>query len=149
MRIGEKLFSFIIFYHSPSQSQDDFEAFLKNFELNLDIILAKHPFLTVVFCDFNFKSNLYCKSQKTSGIDDLTSQFNEPTHLTKNSSSCIDLMFTSQPNLIMEPGLNSSLHKNCHHQIIYSKFNLEFILHLLMNGNLILSKSRQKITEKR
>ena len=56
MRIGEKLFNFIILYRSPSQSQDDFEAFLKNFELNLDIILAKHPFLTVVFCDF--KSNL-------------------------------------------------------------------------------------------
>ena len=57
MRIGEKLFNFIILYRSPSQSQDDFEAFLKNFELNLDIILAKHHFLTVVFCDFNFKSN--------------------------------------------------------------------------------------------
>ena len=53
MRIGEKLFNFIILYRSPSQSQDDFEAFLKNFELNFDIILAKHPFLT----DFNFKSN--------------------------------------------------------------------------------------------
>ena len=58
MRIGEKLFNFIILYRSPSQSQDDFEASLKNFELNLDIILSKHPFLTVVFYDFNFKSNL-------------------------------------------------------------------------------------------
>ena len=57
MRIGEKLFNFIILYRSPTQSQDDFETFLKNFELNFDIILAKHPFLTVVFCDFNFKSN--------------------------------------------------------------------------------------------
>ena len=57
MRIGEKLFNFIILYRSPSQSQDEFEVFLKNFELNFDIILAKHPFLTVVFCDFNFKSN--------------------------------------------------------------------------------------------
>ena len=89
----------------------------------------KSPFFNCCFCDFNFKSNLQCKSQKTpyegSGIVDLTSEFNEPTYLTKNSSSCIDLMFTSQPTLVMEPGLNSSLHKNCQHQIIYSKFNLK------------------------
>ena len=34
-------------------------------------------------------------------------------------------MFTSQPNLVMESGINSSLHKNCHHEIIYAKFNLK------------------------
>ena len=58
MRIGEKLFNFIILYRSPSPSQDDFEALPKNFELNLDIILAKYPFLTAVSRDFYFKSNL-------------------------------------------------------------------------------------------
>ena len=44
MKIGEKLCNFIILYRSPSQSQDDFETFLKNFELNLDKILANNPF---------------------------------------------------------------------------------------------------------
>ena len=48
MKIGEKLSNFIILYHSPSQSQDEFEIFPKNFELNLDTILANNPFLTVV-----------------------------------------------------------------------------------------------------
>ena len=42
MRIGWKLFNFIILYRSPSQSQNDFEAFLKK------------------------KSNLWCKSDTTS-----------------------------------------------------------------------------------
>ena len=42
---------------------------------------------------------------------------NEPIHLTANSSSCIDLIFRSQPNLVIEPGTHSSLHSNCHHQI--------------------------------
>ena len=69
-------------------------TFLKNFELNLDTILANDPFSTVVFCDFNFKSNLWCKSCKTSyegsEIDDITSEFrlkqliNEPKYLTRN-----------------------------------------------------------------
>ena len=47
----------------------------------------------------------------------------EPTHIL-NSSSCIDLIFTSQPNLVMESGIHSSLHSNCHHQIVFAKFSL-------------------------
>ena len=50
---------------------------------------------------------------------------NEPTHHARDSSSFIDLIFASQPNLVMESGVHSSLHKNCHHQIIYTKFNLK------------------------
>ena len=109
-----------VLYRSPSQSQDDFETFLKNFERNLDRILANNPFLTVVFGDFNIKSNLWCKSDKTSyessKIEGITSQFgqqqliNEPTHHTRNWSSCMHLMLASQPNLVMDSGVHSSLH---------------------------------------
>ena len=42
----------------------------------------------------------------------------------ENSSSCIDLIFTSQPNLVVESGVHPSLHPNCHHQIVFAKFNL-------------------------
>ena len=42
----------------------------------------------------------------------------------KDSSSCINLLFTSQPNLVIESGVQSSLHQNCHHQLIYAKINL-------------------------
>ena len=48
----------------------------------------------------------------------------EPTHILNSSSSCIDLIFTSQPNLVMESGIHSSLHSNCHHQILFAKFSL-------------------------
>ena len=50
---------------------------------------------------------------------------NEPTHILESSSSCIDLIFTSQPNLITESGVHPSLHPNSHHQIIFAKSNLE------------------------
>ena len=50
---------------------------------------------------------------------------NEPTHILDNSKSCIDLIFTSQPNMIMDSGVHPSLHSSCHHQIIYAKFNLK------------------------
>ena len=92
-----------------------------------DTILANNPFLTVVLGDFNVKSNLWCKSDKTSTsyegskIEGITSQFglqhliNEPTHHTRNSSCSIDLIFASQPNLVMQSGVHPSLHENCHH----------------------------------
>ena len=35
------------------------------------------------------------------------------------------LVFTSQLNLIVDSGTHPSLHTNCHHQIIYAKFNLK------------------------
>ena len=40
---------------------------------------------------------------------------------------CIDLIFTSQPNLSVESGIQLSLHPNCHHQVIYTKFNHEVL----------------------
>ena len=46
----------------------------------------------------------------------------------ENSSSCVDLIFTSQPNLVMDAGVHPSLHPNCHHhEIVYAKFNLKIL----------------------
>ena len=49
----------------------------------------------------------------------------DPTYILESSSSCIDLIFMSQPNLVMNSDIHSSLHPNCHHQIIHAKFNLK------------------------
>ena len=46
-------------------------------------------------------------------------------HILENSFSCIDLIFTTQPNMVLESGVHHSLHQNCHHQIIFAKFNLK------------------------
>ena len=37
----------------------------------------------------------------------------------------IDLIFTDQPNYIIDCGTHPSLNKNCHHQIIFCKLNLK------------------------
>ena len=89
----------------------------------------------VLLGDFNAKCTNWYKHDKTNfeGIvlENISSQcglyqvINEPTHILENSSSCIDLIFTSQPNLITESGVHPSLHPNCHHQVIYAKFNLK------------------------
>ena len=66
-------------------------------------------------------------------INGITSQFgleqliHEPTHLTGERSPCIYLIFASQPNLVVESGVQSSLHQNCHRQIAFARFNLEVV----------------------
>ena len=50
----------------------------------------------------------------------------EPTHI-PDTSSCIDLTFTSQPNLTIESEVHSSLRSNCHHQLIFAKFHIEVV----------------------
>ena len=51
----------------------------------------------------------------------------DPTHLLANSSSCIDLTNTNQPNLAVNSNLYPSFHVKCHHQIIHCKFNLMIV----------------------
>ena len=36
----------------------------------------------------------------------------KPKHILENSACLIDLIFTNQPNIIMESGVHSSPHKN-------------------------------------
>ena len=64
--IGGKLCRFVSLYRSPNQSQDDFESFADNFELHIDVVKGNNPFLTVVFGDFNIKSNLWFEGDKAS-----------------------------------------------------------------------------------
>ena len=90
--------------------------------------------MAVVLGDFNAKSNNWCKADVTSleesKIDIITRSYGlnqliqEPTHILNSSTSCIDLILTSQPNLVMESGIHSSLQSNCHHQIVFAKFYL-------------------------
>ena len=59
--MGDKLCRFASLYRSPSQSQDDFESFANNFELNIDTAAANNTFFTAVLGDFDAKSNLWFK----------------------------------------------------------------------------------------
>ena len=99
--------------------------------------MQRNPFLVVEIGDFNAKSsNWFCHDKtnfEADAIENLTSQFGlhlgmkELTPILDTYSSCIDLIFTSQPNLIFESEVDSSLHSNCHHQTVFAKFNLEIV----------------------
>ena len=54
----------------------------------------------------------------------LSQVISEPTNFEPNKNlSCIDLVITDQPNLILDCGTRSSLDPFCHHDIVYCKVN--------------------------
>ena len=56
----------------------------------------------------------YCLNQLTE----------EPTYISGNSLSCIDLIITDQPNLFVDSGVHSSLYAKSHHQVVFGVVNL-------------------------
>lgn len=86
-------------YRSPNQSKEQFDLFSNNFELNLEKLAQKNPFLRPVLGDFNVKSSSWFKRDKTTTevnqIENISSQLgvhrtiNEPMHILDNSFSCI------------------------------------------------------------
>ena len=144
VKIGNKTCNFVSLYRSPSQTKDEFENFIKNLEINLEHIANKSPFL---LGDFNARMQGRYQNGVTTfegcKINIATSQFSlnqiikESTHILSNSASCIDLIFISQPYisiLVMHSGVHLSLYWNCHHQIIFSKFNLTIFCPLPYKG---------------
>ena len=76
--------------------------------------------------DFNAKSKTWWTHDITTNegaqIESLTSMYglhqliSDPTHILPNSCSCIDLVFTDRPNLVVDGGVHPLLHPNCYHQ---------------------------------
>ena len=79
LKVGDKICSFVVLYRSPSLSQDEFETFSDNFEMTLDILEQKGPFLMTAIAGFNAKSKNWYSQDKTSfegkTIESITSQF--------------------------------------------------------------------------
>ena len=94
-----------------------------------NISTFNNPNLIFIIGDFNAKLSTWKTDDHDTpegvDIDTLTSSYgltqiiSEPTHILPHSSTCIDLLFTNQPNMVSESGVFPSLHNNCHHQIIY------------------------------
>ena len=122
-----------VIYRSLSQNNCEFDSFLLNFEQLLSDISTRKPTVSIITGDFNARSSSWwsddINTSEGTNLYSLTSSngffqsINEPTHVQSNSSSCIDLLFTDQPNLAVNSGVHASFHSNCHRQIVHTSFN--------------------------
>ena len=137
IQLNRRKYFFVVVYRSPSQDQGQFDNFMINFEMMLSKMHAENPYCVIITGDFNCRSTQWWESdiENNEGklFEPLTADIglhqliSEPTHLMGSSKSCIDLLFTDQPNLITDSGVHPSLHEQCHHQIVYGKLSVSNI----------------------
>ena len=108
-------------YRFPSQTSEEFKDFCTDLNLFLSNINDLNPACSVITGDFNARSPQWWVVDKENNeglkISFLTSSagysqlIDQPIHITKESSSCIDLIFTSNPSFISTSGVELSLYK--------------------------------------
>ena len=136
IKFGRRKIFFTVLYRSPAykHSTPEFETFLLNFKNLHSRIKAENPFAMYFTGDFNAHSKLWWPDGDSNPegreLEDLFTSLNltqiisEPTNFEPGKKpSCIDLIVTDQPNLILDSGIRASLDPHCHHQIIYGKVN--------------------------
>ena len=107
-------------YRSQSENNFEFDNFLSKFEKVLSDTTSCNSLFTIVLGEFNARSSVSWTRDKTTiegtGLESLTSVYGfhqliaQPIHLLPQTSPCIDLIFTEQPNLIVDSGVHPSIH---------------------------------------
>ena len=102
----------------------------------MDPINNEPPIYSVITGNLNAKCTNWCNKDNTNSvsreIDTLTSSagynqiINKPTHI--GQSSCIDLIFGNNLNLISNYAVDQSLFENCYQNIIFGKINIRIPL---------------------
>ena len=98
----------VVTYRPPNQNNNEFNKFLTNFERLLNHVKQLRSSFLAPLGDFNARSKSWYLDDITTyslttpyGLHQLISH---PTHLLSTSSTCIDLTFTDQPNLVVNSG---------------------------------------------
>ena len=91
-------------YRSPNQNNNEFNEFLTNFARLLNHVKQLKSSFLVILGDFNARSKSWCLDATTTKLTHYQQLMgcilvkSQPTHLLPTSSTCIDLIFTDQPN---------------------------------------------------
>ena len=94
----------------------------------------KFPLCSIIAGDFNARYSRWWKNDITNSTgqdtDSLKSSagykqiIDKPTGVINNSMLCIDLLFCTNQNVISNYGVDVSMFKKCHHNIIHGKIDI-------------------------
>ena len=114
--ISNKRAYIISLYRSPSQTSDEIDSFITNFEKIVVDISRGNPHFLLLIGDFNAKSSNWSSNDATTAEGSQLDYFaslcrmkqvtTEPAHIFESFDSCVDLTFTSQPTIVMDSGVH-------------------------------------------
>ena len=114
IKLGTNNLIFSLLYRSPSQNPDQFDQFKDKWEETIKSIVNCSPSVLVFLGDFNARNSDWWSGDitnpKEQELNEIASQYDlhqlidRPTHILQNSSSCIDLIFTSNQANVAEFG---------------------------------------------
>ena len=156
VKIGNKKCFLTALYRSPSlgnNTAEEINCFISKLQYTIEDISKLNPYVSIIIGDLNTKNTRWWgEVNDKAGIFlcelfdnlNLTPVIDQPTHFRPGCNrSCIDLITTSQPNLMVESGVLPTLVNTCHHQITFAKidFNVNHAppyKRLIWNYNLLL-----------
>ena len=117
----KKIF-FVDLYRPHGMSSDDFVLFMQRLELLLDYTRHEKPHCIIfTIGDFDYRTQQWwpgdIENEEGVALDEfiesnnLTQLIDQPTHIMNESRSCIDLIITDQPNILVDYGVHPSLYK--------------------------------------
>ena len=134
--IKRKRFNLLLCIGVLAKQLASLTCFLTDYNSLWKIFKLKKPDCIIIPGDFNCRTQQWwsgdIEDPHGTALDDLIQSKNlyqlidKPTHIINDSSSCTDLIITSQPFqfLFVEHGVHPSLFKNCHLEIVHGKLNL-------------------------
>ena len=133
LNISRKKIFFILAYRKFNQTSHEFEIFEEKLNEVLDKARGENPTSIILVGDLNAhlkewysgdtNDNYGLAIQRIFNKHGLSQLVEQPTYITNNSQTCIDILATDQPNLVLKNDVHPSLHSNCHHQINYAQLN--------------------------
>ena len=122
-------------YRAPGANAESANSFIDNIQRVLNNIYANKPESFIILGDFNdrcitWNSN-HTYSELSNKLLDLVTGNNlfqiidEPTHVTENSSSLLDIIITDSPAYIIDSGIWAPI-GDPFHSSIFCKFQLQF-----------------------
>ncbi len=154
LKFGRKKIFFSVLYRNPRNkaSSVEFHTFLSNFESLYGKIQLENPYVTFFTGDVNGHTQAWYADGDTNAEGaamndlfndlDLHQLINEPTHFFNDISnpSCIDIILTDQPNLVLSSGVRPSLDPLVKHQMTFCKLNFKIPVHQNMTEKYDTSK---------
>ena len=136
IEVKNKKFFYVLAYRSPNQTPDAFSTFLAKLQLMIDKINLENPFSIILTGDTNCRSPLFWDEESFESIEGkalsnltlingLEQIINLPTHFPRPGvATCIDHIFTTQSNVIVDSGVIPSPDPCCKHSIVFGKINM-------------------------